>query len=173
MKSHLTESTRSFLLDSPMLFKATSTSFCPGRQFTQLFKEWDTALATCNTQGTVTLRGLSAHEQEAQLYSTATSNSCILTLTGTFLQFSQFIALQSWFRLIPGIGWCWQGSPMTAPAVVIKAAALQIRASPGVIYKLITEIHCMPLFRKNWLKQKDLHRKWFTMQANSRTFQIS
>lgn len=29
-----------------MLFKATSTSFCPGRQFTQLFKEWETALAT-------------------------------------------------------------------------------------------------------------------------------
>lgn len=35
----LTESTSSFLLDSPMLFKATSTSFCPGKQFTQLFRE--------------------------------------------------------------------------------------------------------------------------------------
>jgi hypothetical protein len=35
----LTESTSSFLLASPMLFKATSTSFCPGRQFTQLFSE--------------------------------------------------------------------------------------------------------------------------------------
>lgn len=43
----LTESTSSFLLDSPMLFKATSTSFCPGRQFTQLFNECETALATC------------------------------------------------------------------------------------------------------------------------------
>lgn len=50
VKRHLTESTSSFLLDSPILFKATSTSFCPGRQFTQLFKEWDTAFATCNTK---------------------------------------------------------------------------------------------------------------------------
>lgn len=43
----LTESTNSFLLDSPMLFRATSTSFCPGRQLTQLLRECETALATC------------------------------------------------------------------------------------------------------------------------------
>ena len=42
----LTVSTSSFLLASPMLRRAMSTSFWPGRQFTQLFREWDTALAT-------------------------------------------------------------------------------------------------------------------------------
>lgn len=42
----LTASIRSFLLASPMLFSAMSTSFWPGRQLTQLFREWETALAT-------------------------------------------------------------------------------------------------------------------------------
>lgn len=41
-----TISTSSFLLASPMLLRAMSTSFWPGRQFTQLFSECDTALAT-------------------------------------------------------------------------------------------------------------------------------
>lgn len=45
----LTMSTSSFLLASPMLLRAMSTSFWPGRQFTQLFRECDTALATWNT----------------------------------------------------------------------------------------------------------------------------
>ena len=44
----LTMSTSSFLLASPMLLRAMSTSFWPGRQFTQLFRECDTALATWN-----------------------------------------------------------------------------------------------------------------------------
>lgn len=44
----LTVSISSFLLASPMLLRAMSTSFWPGRQLTQLFREWDTALATWN-----------------------------------------------------------------------------------------------------------------------------
>lgn len=44
-----TMSTSSFLEASPMLLRAMSTSFWPGRQFTQLFRECETALATCNT----------------------------------------------------------------------------------------------------------------------------
>lgn len=45
-RAGLTMSTSSFLLASPMLLRAMSTSFWPGKQFTQLFKECDTALAT-------------------------------------------------------------------------------------------------------------------------------
>ena len=47
----LTLSTISLLLASPMLRRAMSTSFWPGRQFTQLLREWDTALATWRPQG--------------------------------------------------------------------------------------------------------------------------
>lgn len=45
----LTFSTSNFLLASPMLLRAMSTSFCPGKQFTQLFREWETAFATWKT----------------------------------------------------------------------------------------------------------------------------
>ncbi len=44
-----TFSTSNFLLASPMLLRAMSTSFCPGKQFTQLFREWETAFATWKT----------------------------------------------------------------------------------------------------------------------------
>lgn len=42
----LTLSDRSFLLASPTVLMALSTSLCPGRQFTERFSAWDTALAT-------------------------------------------------------------------------------------------------------------------------------
>lgn len=42
----LTESARRVLLASPTVRMALSTSLWPGRQFTHLFRAWDTALAT-------------------------------------------------------------------------------------------------------------------------------
>lgn len=48
----LTELASSFLLASPTVLIALSTSLCPGRQFTLLFRAWDTALATCTQPNT-------------------------------------------------------------------------------------------------------------------------
>lgn len=45
--AQLTESESSLLLASPTMRMAASTSRCPGRQLTQRFRAWDTALATC------------------------------------------------------------------------------------------------------------------------------
>lgn len=56
----LTLSDRSFLLASPTVLMALSTSLCPGRQFTERFSAWDTALATWRRTNTHTH---SSHQQ--------------------------------------------------------------------------------------------------------------